>query len=222
MMNFLRYYNLIFVLLCFASFSCSKSEDEPKKSNKAEITSWKFSTDAAAIKEKDISITLPFGTDVKKLTAEVKISTGASIDPDPKTARDYTNSVNFTVTAEDGTTKKTYTVTVKIEQNKDAEITSWKFSSNTATIKGKDISITLPPGTNVKNLKATAIISAGATISPDPNKAQDYTNPVDFTVTAKDGKTKITYTVTVTVAKKNRGRHNFMEVSKQRGIYKWD
>ena len=45
-------------------------------------------------------------------TAEVKISDKATISPDPAVARDYTveGGVEFTVTAEDGTTTSVYTV----------------------------------------------------------------------------------------------------------------
>ena len=61
-----------------------------------------------------------------------------------------------------------------------------------ATIKGEDITITLPYLTDVTNLKATAKISARARINPDPANPRDYTNPVDFTVTGEDGTTKNT------------------------------
>ncbi|MBR4823870.1 MAG: InlB B-repeat-containing protein, partial [Spirochaetaceae bacterium] len=45
-------------------------------------------------------------------------------------------------------------------------------------------------------LKPTIEISAGATVSPASGAAQDFTVPVNYTVTAQDGTTKI-YTVTV-------------------------
>ena len=204
MMNFLKYYNLIFMILCFASFSCSKSEDEEKKSNKAEITSMEFGNKTATIKGTDISITLPYGTDAANLKATAKISAGASISPDPNSPRNYTNPVDFTVTAEDGTTKKTYTVTVTVEQNTDAQITSFKFGDKTANIKGTDISITLPYGTDLKNLKAKVEVSEGARIIPDPTIAQNYENELNFIVTSKDRKTRKTYKVKVTVEKNKK------------------
>ena len=197
MMSFFKVYKLFFVFLCFALFSCSKDEPEEKKSDKAEITSWQFSKKEASISGKDISITLPYQTDVKKLTAEVEISEKAKISPDPSKARDYTNPINFTVTAEDGKTKNTYMVTVKVEKSNEAEITSFKLSSKETTINGSDISINLPYGTDVKKLTGDVEISKGATISPNPNRTLNYTNPVKFTVTAEDGKTKKTYTVRV-------------------------
>ena len=197
MMNFLKYYNLIFVFLCFALFSCSK--DEPKKSNEAKIISWKFEDKTATIKGTDISITLPVGTDATNLKATAIISAKASISPDPAKAQDYKNPKEFTVTAEDGTTKQTYKVTVTVAKNTEAKITSWKFGDKTATINGTNISITLPFGTDITNLTATAIISAKASISPDPTKTKYYTKPIDFVVTAEDGTTKQTYKVKVTI-----------------------
>ena len=201
MMNFLRYYRLVFVFFCFALFSCTKDEAPkdyvPEESKKAEITSWQFLGKQAAISGTNISITLPIGTDLKSLTATVEMSAGASISPDPTKARDYTKPLSFVVTAKDGTTKKTYTVTVSIEKSNKAEITSWQFLSYAAAINGTNISIVLFHGTDITNLKAIVKKSAGASISPDPSTPQDYTNPVKFTVTAEDGKTTKTYTVTV-------------------------
>ena len=204
MMNFFKIYKLIFVFLFFASFSCSK--DETKKSNEAKIISWKFGDKTATIKGTDISITLPVGTDAANLKATAIISAKASISPDPKKAQDYTNPINFVVTAEDGTTKQTYKVTVTVAKSTEAKITSWKFGDKTATIKGTDISITLPLGTDAANLKAIATISAKASIKPDPKTIKDFTKPVDFVVTAEDGTTKQTYKVTVTVAKNKEAK----------------
>ena len=51
---------------------------------------------------------------LQNATAEVVISDGATIEPDPATPRDYTveGGVTFTVTSEDGNTENTYTVTL--------------------------------------------------------------------------------------------------------------
>ena len=163
-------------------FSCTK--DEPKKSNEAKIISWKFGDKTATIKGTNISFSYPYGTDITKLTATATISAKASIKPDPKTIKDYTNPIDFVVTAEDGTTKQTYKVTVTVTQNTEAKITSWKFGDKKATINGTNISITLPYGTK---LTATVEISAKAKINPDPKTIKDYTNPIDFVVTAEDG-----------------------------------
>ena len=78
-----------------------------------------------------------------------------------------------------------------------AEIISWKFGDNIATVNGTDIDITLAFGTGVHSLKATLEISEGATISPDPTQSINYANPVYFKVTAQDKTTTQIYRVTV-------------------------
>jgi len=56
----------------------------------------------------------------------------------------------------------------------------------------------MPLGTDVTNLTPTITVSQYATISPASGVAQDFTNPVTYTVTAQDNSTK-SWTVTVTV-----------------------
>ncbi len=91
----------------------------------------------------------------------------------------------------------------------EAAISSFSFSAEsndalledvTATIDGTAIAATVPFGTDITALAATAAASVGAVISPDPAVAADYTSPVAFTVTAEDAETTAVYTVTVTVA----------------------
>ena len=50
---------------------------------------------------------------------------------------------------------------------------------------------------NLRSLKPVILVSEGARISPASGVAQDFTNPVDYTVTAQDGSTKV-WTVSVT------------------------
>jgi hypothetical protein len=59
-----------------------------------------------------------------------------------------------------------------------------------------DITVTVPYGTNLGSLKAEIDLAA-PTIAPDPGTAQDYTAPVEFTVTPEEGEPRV-YTVTVT------------------------
>jgi hypothetical protein len=62
----------------------------------------------------------------------------------------------------------------------------------------KTIAVTVPYDTAITSLTPT-IKHTGASVSPASDTAQDFTNPVTYTVTAADGSTE-TYTVTVTVA----------------------
>lgn len=60
--------------------------------------------------------------------------------------------------------------------------------------KSVDLSYTTAEFEMMKSATATLTLSEGATVSPDPSQTADYTQPLSFTVTAKDGKTTRTYT----------------------------
>jgi fibronectin type 3 domain-containing protein len=79
------------------------------------------------------------------------------------------------------------------------DITAFKFNhpAATGTINGTNISITVPSIVNLTAL-VPAITHNGAAISPASGAAQDFSSPVQYTVTAENGVPK-NYTVTVTV-----------------------
>ncbi len=66
------------------------------------------------------------------------------------------------------------------------------------TLSGSSIALALPSGTDVTHLTPT-VIDTGASVSPASGAPQDFTSPVDYTVTAADG-SRQTYTATVSVA----------------------
>jgi hypothetical protein len=82
----------------------------------------------------------------------------------------------------------------------EANITKFVVADVEATISGTDITAELPNGTDVTKLKPTITISKDATVSPKSGVQKDFTDPVQYVVTAEDGTTKKTYTVTITVA----------------------
>ena len=77
------------------------------------------------------------------------------------------------------------------------DITAFSFASPSATgvITGTNIAVTAPLGTDLTALVPT-ITHSGVSISPNSGVAQNFTNPVTYTVTAADGSTK-EYVVTV-------------------------
>ena len=92
-----------------------------------------------------------------------------------------------------------------INKNSAKAITAFNFSSLTTDVTdvidetNHTISLTVPFGTDVKVLAPTITISDKALISPNTSVAQDFTNPVTYTVTASDGSTQ-NYVVTVLIA----------------------
>ncbi|MEW5847126.1 MAG: DUF5018 domain-containing protein [Bacteroidota bacterium] len=154
-----------------------------------------------------VTIVMPYGTDVTNLTPVISISEFATINPASGVAQDFTNPVVYTVTAQDNSTK-TWTVTVSVAKNTEANILTYSINSVDGTIDNVNhtVAITLPYGTDVTNLVATFTLSGGASAKVggvdqvSGVTANNFTNPVTYTVTADDGTTTQVWTVTVTVA----------------------
>lgn len=150
-----------------------------------------------------VSIEVLYGTNATALTPTITVSAGATINPASGVAQNFTSPVTYTVTAQDGTTTKVWTVTVTVAStpSNKADILSFNIPSQVSSVidaQGATVSVVMPAGTNLTSLTPTITVSAGATINPASGVAQDFTNPVTYTVTAQDASTKA-WTVTVTV-----------------------
>ena len=84
-------------------------------SSEAELKSFAIDGIAGKIQGTQVTVTLPNGTDVTKLKPVIEVSEGATVSPAAGMETDFTDPVQYVVTAEDGTTQKTYTVTVRTE-----------------------------------------------------------------------------------------------------------
>ena len=150
-----------------------------------------------------VDVVMPYGTDLTNLVPTITVSAGATINPASGVAQNFTNPVVYTVTAEDGVTTKDWTVTVTTaEASHEAEILSFTIPNQiSSTINSLDttVAVVMPYGTDLTNLVPTITVSAGATISPASDVAQNFTNPVVYTVTAEDGVTTKAWTVNVSV-----------------------
>jgi hypothetical protein len=163
-----------------------------------------------------IAVTMPYGTAVTSLKANFTLSNGATAkvgsisQMSGTTANNFTNPVVYTVTAQNGTTTANWTVTVTVAPNTATAITSFTLPGQTGNsvinATNRTIAITMPYGTAVTNLKATFALSAGATAKVGSTTqvsgttANNFTNPVVYTITAQNGTTSASWTVTVTVA----------------------
>lgn len=78
--------------------------------------------------KKTVIVNVPFNTDLTTLVPVIEISAKAVVSPASATARDFTNPVQYTVTAEDES-MAVYTVTV-IQQAASAETLSGTMSAN--------------------------------------------------------------------------------------------
>ncbi|WP_396590950.1 leucine-rich repeat domain-containing protein [Allomuricauda sp. R78024] len=216
----------ILFLSLFVLAACSKDDDDngTAKSSAKAITTFVFTAaenDAlsadvkAAIDEEKKTVTaeLPAGTAVTSLKPSITISEDAKVTPGDKEAKDFSEAVAYTVTAEDGTEVK-YTVTVTVGESDAKAITSFQFlqedndglSENIeAEIEEaeKTVLARVPFGTDVTALKPSISISEKAKVSPNDREAKDFSEAVTYTVTAED-ETEVTYTVEVEVLKDER------------------
>lgn len=175
----------------------------PTPSPAKAITSFNFTSPAVAgaINETThtIALTVPFGTNVSALAPTI-VHTGASISPASGVAQNFTSPVTYTVTAANGTTQA-YVVTVSVALNTAKAITSFSFASPAAVgvinESAHTIVVSVPNGTNVTALVPSIVIT-GASVAPNSGTAQNFTNPLAYTVTAANGSVQ-TYVVTVNV-----------------------
>ena len=147
-----------------------------------------------------ITIEVPYGTALSTQNAVVETSEFATWTG--PSALVFGQPLTYRVTAEDGKATKTYTVTIRETPAATGKsILSFSYGSISATISGTKITLTVPFGTDVTALKPSITVSPFATVSPQSDTAQDFTNPVQYTVTAQN-KSQQVYTVTVKVAAK--------------------
>ena len=164
------------------------------------ILSFNVDTVEGFIRENPNTVTLNFaeGTDVTHLTPTIVVSPYATIEPASGVAQDFTNPVYYIVTALDGSEAQYEVTAVVYDAVNEKRILSFVVGDWGATINEieKTVILNVPDGTDVTHLVPTIVVSEGATVSPASGEAQDFTNPVAYTVTAQNG-TTANYTVTV-------------------------
>jgi YD repeat-containing protein/predicted outer membrane repeat protein len=148
------------------------------------------------------SYTVNVGNDVTNITlTATKNHEAASVGGDGlKTLNVGDNTFDIVVTAEDGTTTTTYKVTIVRAASSDASLRNLTVSSGTLSFDAETTSYTVNVANNVTSIDVTGTANHdGATVEGNvTNKTLDVgDNPVSITVTAEDGVTTRTYTVTV-------------------------
>lgn len=162
-----------------------------------------------------ITVTMPAGVALSTLAPTFTIPDTASVSPVSGTARDFSTSsatpLEYTVTAQDNSTK-VYKVTITNAAGSSAkDITGFTVPNmvGSAVINSTTAPYTVTAvvkyGTGLTSLTPTITTSQYATISPASLAAQNFTNPIPYTVTAQDGSTKA-YTVTITAQDANNAK----------------
>lgn len=195
-----------FVLLAamFVTMACNKLEEPfiDGAEKECKITQFKVGEVEGVIDQASKTVQLDFegGTDVSHLTPTITISQYASIEPASGVPQDFTVPVSYLVTAFNGDTTRYVVTAVVHDADNEKSILSFVVDEVVGVIDETAMTVTLtfPHGTDVTQLVPTIEVSEGATIDPTSGVAQDFTEPVDYTVTAING-TTATYTVTAVV-----------------------
>ena len=156
---------------------------------------------AATITGTDITMTVPYGTDVTALSPTYTTN-GASCSPASGSSHNFSSPVHYTVTAADSSTKD-YTVTVTVTPASTAKnLLTFGLPGNPAAIDqvAKAVTWYVPFGTNLATLAPAYTVSQFATGSPATATAPNFatTNPATYTITAQNGDTQ-SYLVSVYV-----------------------
>lgn len=193
-------YKLSFVFLAMLFLSLAGCKEDEDANNvvldaPVDIAAFEVNGTSGVIDESkdEITIALPFGTDITNVTPTITAPEGASVTPAPGTAVNLSSPVIFRVN--NGNIFTRYTVKATVQP----AILAFKINDVAGVINevNRTISVTLPPGTDATNLSPVITLSEGITISPASGAAQNFTEPVQYTVTSSA--TTATYTVTVVV-----------------------
>ena len=170
----------------------------PKSSNANVSSITVAGVEATAGENNTYTVTLPYGTDVTAGSFVIVTSdAGATVGALTNEGTVW----SFTVTAEDGVTSKTYTVTVSFTEapkSNDTGVSSITVAGFKAVASANNsYTVTVPYGTVVKTGSFVIVTRhPRATVSALTNTRNIWS----FTVTAEDGVTTAVYTVTVNTA----------------------
>jgi hypothetical protein len=162
------------------------------------------------INGQEIEAIVPFGTDLTGLKATFKTSSKfATVTVDGveqssgKTANDFTNPVEFVVTAQNGSTNSYLAHAYSIPDTA-KQMISFMIKDVPGIFDGNTIHVTLPAGNSdltalkaeFETSSASAVVTVNGVAQTSGTTKNDFTGPVEYTVTAEDGSFNV-YTVVV-------------------------
>jgi len=200
------------LIIIFAGCSSGDNSRGDKASSEKAITEFSINGVEGTIDEEAKTIEIdgmPFDTEVSALAAAFtttgeSVKVGTTVQVSSETPNDFTNPVIYTITAEDKSTQD-YVVMVTVSLSPQKAITAFSLGDSVGTIDETDktIAVNLPAGTDIADLIATytttgVSVKVGETFQASGQTANNFTNPVVYTVTAADRTTQ-DYTVTATI-----------------------
>jgi len=189
---------IVTVLIGSLVASCEKDRTDLDLEHEVNILEFKIGDRSGEIDTDNarILVYLPAGTtDLSALEPVVSVSSGATVTPASGEAVDLSDSVEYTVFA--GNVYKMYWVRASVRK---AEILSFSINGSQGIIdpETNSIEVPLPLGTDLTSLAPEITLSEESTVSPASGVAQDFSNPVTYTVSS--GTEIIEYTAYTTVA----------------------
>ena len=144
-----------------------------------------------------ITATLPAGSDLSSVTVNISLPEGAAVSPVSGSTVDFSNGpVIFTVS--NNGVEREYTATISVYGN--PLMMSFSIGENMGDIDQENgvINVTVGSQEDITNLTPQFTIPAGTTATPASGVAQNFSNPVKYTVVSNDGFTGKSYFVHVT------------------------
>lgn len=196
MNSYLKLKDTFFLLIaCVMLWGACKKDDKSGFDINADVQFTAFSINGTAAEMNqqtgEIIVNLPFGTDLKALAPEFNIPEQSSVSPAAGQTLNMTGKVAYRIV--NGNLYKDYTVVVKIIP----PLVSFSINGVLATLdqENKNISLVLPDGTDLTSLTPVIVLQSGVQISPASGSAQDFSQPVAYTVTK--GNLSVVYQVNV-------------------------
>lgn len=183
----------IFLLAIFTSCDDDK-RDELDLSGSVNITSFKANGVEGVIDESSkpstIQIYLPWSYDLTNLKIDAQVSAGAVVSPGITDNTDLSASKTYRVI--NGNLYNDYSVSASY-----SKILTFTIDTYSGTIDNdaKTITVKYPIGEGLTALKPKYTATPGATVSPSSGSAEDFTNPVEYTISYMGE--SVVYTVTV-------------------------
>jgi len=189
----IRLFSLV-ILAVVVMAGCKKDKDYGFNVNsEVQLTSFAVNNIKGEINQNtgEIVLNMPFGTSLNALTPVMQMPANAISTPASNQAMNFTGTVKYRIT--NGNVFKDYNAVVKIIP----PVSAFKIKGVNATInhEEKNITLILPDGTNVAALSPEIALQSGATVSPASGAVQNFTQPVNYTITV--GNSTVTYLVNV-------------------------
>lgn len=208
-------YGLLCLIVAPLLFSCSDDDDETSMANERFVEYFAFESFDPAVEgiidnqAGTINITVPEGTDKTALSPTIRVSEGATVSPASGEAQDFSRFVIYTVTGADGAARN-YTVLTEEGLSSNASITNLSFANKYVVgeidEESREIMLALPFGSDLTDVELSIITAEEeAVVSPASGDVVDVSEPLTITVTAPDGVTEKTYTVSATTEAQETG-----------------